>query len=163
MEGAVIVCRQLIQFLQHRKLLRFKCVPTGTEKIQSHTVAEEDSLLAFVNYELRPVVKILDWMLPDESRIIALILDNGGETIMLDLFLRSSLGNVVYMITHRASEFICTFCRTKPNATLTARELNRLILLRHCIDRFMADRALGFIPLGLIEHHVITAVRALSA
>ena len=163
MEGAVIVCRQLIQFLQHRKLLRFKCVPTGTEKIQSHTVAEEDSLLAFVNYELRPVVKILDWVLPDESRIIALILDYGSKSVTLYFFLRSSFGNVVYMITHRASEFICTFCRTKPNATLTARELNRLILLRHCINGLMADRALSLVSFGLIEHHVITAVRALSA
>ena len=163
MECTVIVRRELIQFLQHRQLLSFKRVAAGAEKIQRHAVAEEDSFLALVNDELGTVVEVLDRMLPDEGRVVALILDYGGEAVLFDLFLRDSFRDVVVKVTDGADVVRCGLRGPEPDAALRAGKFNGLVLLRLGIDGFAADGAFCRRSLRLVENDLVAAVRALAA
>ena len=76
MERALGVGRELVELLQKWQLLRLQRVAARAKEVERLPVAEEDRLLTFVDDQLRTKVEVLNWVLPDERFIVALILDD---------------------------------------------------------------------------------------
>ena len=110
--------------------------------------------------QLGAVVEVLDGMLPDEGAVVALVLDDAGEAVPADALGDQALLHVVLKVADRADVFCRALDHVQPYAALLAGEGLHLLLLRHGVDRPMADRAEGIGPLGLVEDDLVPAVGA---
>ena len=97
-------------------------------------------------------------MLPDQSFAVALILDDGGKAVALDLLGFQALRHIVDMVADGTYVGGCTLGGTQTHAALTAGEFHGLVLLCHGVDGFAADRALGLRALALVKDHMVPAV-----
>ena len=162
-EGALGVRGELVELLQQGELLGLQGIAPRAEEVQGLAVPEEDGLLALMDDELASIVEVLDGVLPDEGVPVPLIFDDAGEAVRSDLLAQQALRHVVFTVANGAG--ICTGALGHPqaDATLTAGELRRFVLLSAGVDGLMADGALGCRPLGLVENHGVAAVGALAA
>ena len=161
MEGALWVRRQVIELLQDGKLLGLQGIPARPEQVQSLAVPEEDGLLALMDDELRTHVEILDGVLPHQGFIVPFVFDDAGQALSFDLLGHDSLLHVVHIVADGAGVCTGALAGLEPHAALGAGELLHFGLLRLGVDGLMAHRALGLFPLGLVEDHLVAAVRAL--
>ena len=102
-------------------------------------------------------------MLPDERFVVALVFDDAGKAVFLDLLGRDPLGHVVHTVADGAGIGRRGLVRAQTDAALCAGELHGVGLLRHRVDRLMADRAERLFALGLVEHDHVPAVRAFAS
>ena len=158
MEGALGICWQLVELFQDGKLLGFQGVAAGAKQIQRLTVPEENGLLAFVDDKLRTQIKVLDRVLPHQGFVVALILNDAGQTVPLDFLGFQPFRHIVDMVAYRANIAACPLGCPQPHTALGAGEFNGFILLRHGVDGLPADRALGILPLALVKDHLVAAV-----
>ena len=163
MECALGVGRELIETLKQRQLLCLQRIASRTEEVESLTVAEEDSLLTFVDDELRAVIEVLDRVLPDERLIIALEFDDAGKPVLLDLLGDDALLHIIDAVTHRAGVFFRAAVGKQTHAALRAGKFYHSVPLGGSVYCLAADGADGFVTLGLVKDNVVTAVRAAAA
>ena len=102
-------------------------------------------------------------MLPDYRLVVALILDDAGQAVLLDMLGGDALLHVILKIADGAD--ICTgaLACTQTHSALCAGKFFRLLLLCHGVDGLTADWTLGFFALGLVKDYRITAVGAGAA
>ena len=162
-EGAFGVGGQLVELFERGKLLGLKRIAAGSEQVERLTVLEEHRLLTLMDNELGAVIEILDRVLPDECRIVALVFDDGSEPVVLDFLGCSPFCYVVDAVADGAGVCRCALRRAKTDSALSAGELDGFVLLRHCIDRLMADGAFCLVSLALVKHDHVAAVRTLAA
>ena len=160
-EGLVGAGGHIIQLFQDGELLGLQGVPARSEQVQGLTVPEEDGLLALVDDELGPHVEILHGVLPDQGLVVALVLNDAGQTGMLDLLRFQPLGHIVHRIADRAGVCTGALAGLEEDAALGAVELGHFGLLRLGVDGLPADGALGLLPFGLVKDHLVAAVGAL--
>ena len=161
MERALGVGRELVDLLQQRKLLRLQRVAPRSKEVERLPVAEENGLLTLMDDQLRAEVEVLNRVLPDERFVVTLILDDAGKAVLFDLLGRDPLGHVVHAVADGAGIGLRGLIRAQTHAALRAGKFYGVGLLRHRVDRLMADRAERLFPLGLVEHDHVPAVRAL--
>ena len=82
---------------------------------------------------------------------------------MLDFFGRHSLRDIVYGVADRAGVCSRALGGAQADAALRTGEFNGVALLRHGVDRLVADGACCRRTLALVKDHVVAAVRALAA
>lgn len=116
---------------------------------------------ALVDDELGPHVEILHGVLPDQGLVVALVLNDAGQTGMLDLLRFQPLGHIVHRIADRAGVCTGALAGLEEDAALGAVELGHFGLLRLGVDGLPADGALGLLPFGLVKDHLVAAVGAL--
>ena len=162
-EGAFRVGGQLIQLFQHRQLLGFQGIAAGSEGVQRLAVPEENGLLGLVDDQLGTQVEVLNGVLPDQGIRIAFVFNDGGKTLLLDLFSLDPLGHIVYMVADGAGVCRGGLGGAQPDAALGAGKFHGLILLRHGVDGLTANRTLGSGTLALVEYHIVAAVDAGAA
>lgn len=162
-EGSLGVCGQTVELFQDGQLLGFQGIPPRPKQIQCLAVPEENGLLAFVDNELGAQVEVLNGVLPDQGFVAALIFDDAGKAVLLDLFGLDPLRHIIHMVADRAYVRAGPLSRPQPHPALSAGKLHRLVLLRHGVDGFPADGALGIFALALVKDHLVAAVRALAA
>ena len=101
MEGTFCVSGQGIDLFQNGQLLGFQRIAAGTEKIKGLTIPEENRFLAFVDDQLGSQVEVLNGVLPDESLVVAFILDYGSETVLLDFLALDPFCYIVNVVANR--------------------------------------------------------------
>ena len=112
--------------------------------------------------QLGAVIEVLHGMLPDECIVVALVFDDAGHAVALDLFTHHPLSHVIYRIADRTGVGRCILIGQKPHAALHAGDLRHLILLVEGVDLLPADRTFGIFSLTLVKKDRIAAVRAVS-
>ena len=100
-EGTFCVSGQGVQLFQNGQLLGFQRIAAGTEKIKGLTIPEENRFLAFVDDQLGSQVEVLNGVLPDESLVVAFILDYGSETVLLDFLALDPFCYIVNVVANR--------------------------------------------------------------
>lgn len=163
MECAFGVGRKPIKALKQRKLLRLQRIAPRAEEVERLTVAEEDSLLTFVDDELRAVIEVFNRVLPDERLVVALKFDNAGEAVFLDFLGDDALLHIVDAVAHGAGEFLRTSVGKQTHAALRAGKFYHFVPLSGGVYCFTADGADSFIALRLVKDNVIAAVRTAAA
>ena len=163
MECPFRVGRQLVQLFQHRQLLRFQRVSPRAERVQRLPVAEENRLLTLVHDQLRPEIEILNRVLPYDRVLRALVFNDARKPVLANLLGLNPLAQVVFAIAHGANERARALRRAQPHAALAARKFNHLILLSAGVDALAANGAFRVRAFGLVEHHVVSAMRANAA
>ena len=162
-EGTLGVGRELIETLKQRKLLCFQRVASRAEEVERLTVTEENSLLTFVDDELRAVIEVLDRVLPDERFVVALKFDDAGKAVFLDLLGDDALLHIVDAVAYRAGVLLRAAVGKQTHAALRAGKFYHSVPLGGGVYRLAADRADSFIALGLVKDYVVAAVRAAAA
>lgn len=160
-ESPLGVGGQLIELFQQGQLLCLQRVASRPEQIQCLSVPEEDGLLTFVDDKLRAEIEVLNGVLPHQCFVVALVLDDAGETILADALLHDLRGNIVVVVANRADEVCRRLGCTQSHAALAAGELRHLVLLVHGVDGLVADGTPSLITCGLVKDHRVAAVRAL--
>jgi len=161
MESPLGVGGELVELLQQRELLRLQGVPPRAEQVQGLPIPEEDGLLTLMDDKLGAEIEVLNGVLPHKSLVVALILDDAGQTVLLDTLRGQPLRHIVLIIADGADVCRCRLGGSQPDAALGAGEFLGLALLHHGVDGFPTNRTLGLVPFGLVEHHHIAAVGTL--
>ena len=163
MECAFGVGRKPIKALKQRKLLRLQRIASGTEEVERLTVTGKDSLLTFMDDELRAVIEVLNRVLPDERLVVSLKFDDAGEAVLFDLLRDDALLHIVDAVTYRAGVLLRAAVGKQTHAALRAGKFYHSVPLGGGVYRLAAYGADGFIALGLVKDNVVAAVRAAAA
>src|SRR5699024_3577013 len=86
------------KFPEKRNILRFQRITSCTEQVKSLTVHKENGFLTFVNNQLCCCIEILAGMFPDESAVIAFILNNIDNLRHFSLSSSMSKSNIILIM-----------------------------------------------------------------
>ena len=135
-------------------------ISSGTKEIQSLAVTEKDSLLGLMHDQLRTQVEIFNGVFPDESLVVALILNDAGESLILDFFLCHLCLDIDHCFAERTGVMLCIFvCGEIAGAGRTG-EFHLVENAVAGVDLFLTHRAKCLFALGLVKNDVVSAVRA---
>ena len=160
MENGICIDRQLIQIFQQGQVLGRQGISSGTKEIQSLAITEKDSFLGFMHDQLRTQVEIFNGVFPDESLVVALILNDAGEPLILDLFLCHLCLDIDHCFAERTGVMLCIFVCGEIAGTGRTGEFHLVENAVAGVDLFLTHRAKCLFALGLVKNDVVSAVRA---
>ena len=160
-ESAFRIGGQLVHLLQDGKLLGLQGIAAGCKSIQCLAIPEEHRLLGFMDDQLRTQVEVLNGVLPDQGVCIALIFDDGGQTVLLDSFGLQPLHHIVFMVAHRAGVGACVPVGGQTDAALGAAKLRHFNSVQRSLHLLAAHRAADLGTVGLVMDKGVAAMGAL--